>query len=782
MAFENIGIGGILTFESRGAVANMGMAQRAFHALGRTAAGVSAGVSKVGAGMAGLFGGLTMVGGAAIAGVGYGIQKWIRSGIDFNKEMETSELAIATILSTVKKTPLEGELLNAKQAMLDLNRVAAEAPGELTDIVGIFQQMAGPLTVGKADMQDMYKATKGTAILAGLLKRSFNDTGAAMSKLTAGQMEMGNDIHMMLKSMGLITESTAEWKALLPEQRVKRVMQMLKTFEGSGERVGKTWEATSSTTSSLIKMLAGSFTRKMFDNMTSGLTNFNDKFFKNQKMWLDKAGEFGAKFGQAIHFVVAQVKDVGADIVKLVRRVQKRFEGLGMTIDNSILKQIASVAVKVAAVAVAMSPVITVVGFLGSKLMAVASIASGLVSILSAVLIPLAPFIAGAAALFLLFRRDGEPVMQTFGRALAYIKEVGTSLWNGMQPGIKALTAAFYTARDAARSMWEHIQPGLEHLKQSLAGLVTFAGQVFTTLFNMASKTVAAMASIWATIEPGVSKIFNALSKFVHTLVDGLNYLWPKVAAILEPIWNVILDVFQALAKVFNKLMEFMAPIIDGLTWLWKEILIPVAGFVLDVFGPIVVAAFKAIGAAVEAVLFVIGKVIDGMKWLAEKAGAILGKVKDGLGAAKDFLFGGPSMIEMMQAMKKSTADVNAMVNQTADNLAFQMGLAKLAAMGAQEVVMMVAQGLASLYNDTLKPIAETGLQLMNVFKGDAEIQAKQPDVKVDVNVNNKSTMCVNGRNLAVAQGAYETEVSERSGFNRTPWQTQRVQITGVKP
>lgn len=95
---------------------------------------------------------------------------------------------------------------------------------------------------------------------------------------------------------------------------------------------------------------------------------------------------------------------------------------------------------------------------------------------------------------------------------------------------------------------------------------------------------------------------------------------------------------------------------------------------------------------------------------------------------------------------------------------------------------MLVAKGLQELYNDTLKPIVDTGLKVLNAFTGEAEIKAKQPDVKVDVNVNNKSTMCVNGRNLAVAQGQYETEVAERSGFNRTPWQTQRVQITGVKP
>jgi phage-related protein len=790
VAFENIGIGGVLSFDSRAAVTNMSLAERAFNTLGRAAAGVQAGVAKVGSGLSSAFGGLATIGTGAIVGVGAGIAKWVHEGISFNKEMEISEISIATILAAIKKTPLSSELETAKTAMTDLTRVAAEAPGELSDIISIFQLMVGPMTVGKATMEDIFKSTKGTAILAGALKRPFNDTAQAMSKLAAGNLELGSDIHLMLKSMGLLKEETAEWKALLPEQRAKRILEILQAFEESGKLVGQTWEATSSTTSSIMKEMAGAFTRKLFDNMTKGLTSFNDKFMNNRKEWLGTAARIGEAFGSAIQFVGATLRGFVEFAVAQVNRIQGAFDKLGTVVDRSVLERFAEIGLQIGITAVALSPVITIVGFIGSKLMAVVSIVSGLASILAAVAVPLLVIVGIVGGLFMLFRREGETPMQTLGRALDKVREIGERLWAAVQGSMDTLRGAVGQLQASFQALWSGIQPGLESARSAIAGIVEFMVRLVEHLIPILASLFAGMVRVFEALRPGIEAVFNGVMKVVNVVVEGLNYILPKIMAVLRPIIEVLISVGEKIAMVFGKIMSALEPVFNALAYVLKEIIFPVAGWLIDTFGPVFVAIWKAVGWVVNKILDGIGLLIDGVKavlgvvggalkaafefirdivkWIADKLSWVADKVswvgKKLGGIASKLGFGGGGAlktamdaIKNQQAAKNGGKDFWTMAQEAKDKAVADQQAAAKAAIG--------------------KPTAAVN----TAITGSADIKAKQPDLNVAVKVENKSTMCVDGRNLAVAQGKYETEVSERSGYNKTPWQNQRVQITGVK-
>lgn len=799
MALENIGLGGVLSFETRGAISNMSAASRAFQVLGNSAQRATSSVNRMASG----FSAFNFVGAAGLMAGTAAVGSWIKSGIEFNGTMETAELSIATIMGIVTKTPLADNIDKARIAVSKLNVIAAQTPGELTDVSKVFQSMTGPILSAGGSMDDLFNQTKGVMIMAGALKRPFQQAGQDMAKLANGAFEAGNDLHLALRSMGLLKETTQQWKALLPEQRLKRMNEILGAFAEAGERVQQTWEAQSSTFKSIVKQVAGAFTRNMFDQMKTSVGGINDAFFKNSEAILKRANEMGAQFGKVIGFFADQVRKFAATIQRTFNRIQMLMDRLGVSIDMEVVKKVAAVASQFLLVMAAVSPVITVVGFLGSKIMALWSIVSGLGGLLAALAPILLPVAAIVGGIFLLFRKGNEGPVAFFMRAMEAIKKFAIGLYNDMKPGLDALHAA-------------------------AVGVFTFIKTALVEIGVIARMLFDGFARAFEAIRPGLMVLFNAVAKFIKVIVDGINLIFPKIMAVLRPVMEVLMDIGVALARMWGKILSLLGPVFDLMSYIFKEILFPIGAWLVDTFGPVFVFLWQVVGAIIEGVADAIGFIADVLKfvgellvgafklawegikavvdaiasvigwiadklsfigdalsWVADKVGGVVGKVGDAIGAVGDFLFGGSSILDLYQQQmnktKQSAEEMGAAVERAvfATNLAMMQ--AKLSAMSTQEVVAGIVSMVENLYAATVEPFAKLGAQVINMV-ADAKIVAKQPDVKVDVNVANKSTLCVNGRNLAVAQSDYETEVSERAGFNKTPWQTQRVQIAGVDP
>jgi len=767
MAFENIGIGGVLDFESKRAVTNMGTAERAFGSLGRAADSARAGISKVGTGLQGALGWMSTLGVGVLAGVGVAVHKFVSDGMQFNNEMEGAGLAIATIMSTVKKTNLEDELRVVPETMLQLNKVAAEAPGELTDIVGIFQQMAGPMAAGQASMEEMLFATKGTAILAGLLKRSFNDTGAALSKLTAGQYEAGNDILMMLKSMGLIKETTQEWKALLPEQRVKRIGEILKTFEASGARVGQTWEAQKGTFTSMIKMLGGAFTKPLFENMKTSVASINEAFMKNTKGYLEAFERAGRKLGAIIGFIDRNVREFVADTAAGIRKVISLFDMLGLRVDGGAMKSIGGIAVKITAAVIAISPLLTIIGFVGSKIAAIATLAQGLFMVISAIAAPLLIIAGIATGLFMILRHEGESFTDTIMRFWDYIRTLGAELWAPIADSLPDILLAFEQLKVAGAKLWAGVQPGLEAFRSVLDQVVGLVVTLWEGIAPILATIFAGAVRVFEALRPGIEAIFNGVMKVANAVMLGINYIVPKLMPIIHALVEGVMFLGEKAGMLFSKIANALSPLLSAIEYIFLKILWPILGFLIDVFGPVFIAAWKV-------VVWVVGKLVDALGWVIDAIGWLIGAV----GGALKWAFEG--IVTIIQWIGDKIMWLVGKITWVYDKT---VGLLK-----SLNQMLTDTEGIDEIVTgnqkamEMLKPEVKNTAEIAKAVTGTAEIKASKPDVNVNVDIKNNATMCVNGRNLAVAQSAYETEVAERSGFNKTPWQTQRVQIQGVKP
>lgn len=821
MAFENIGLGGVLSFDSSGAVSSMSVAERAFGSLGGAANRVVHSVGRIGAGLSSF----QLMGGLGVAGIVAGFHSLVETGMEWNKYVEMTRISIGTITAAVTKTPLADNIKNADKILEHLNVVATQTHVETSQVVDSFSMLVGPLLGAGASMKDIYEYTKSTTIMASALHQPVNRATLSIAKLAGGVMMSRDRTIGLLQQMHLLTETSQQWAAYLPEQRLKRMKEIFATFNASGEYLQHTWEAQASSAKSFFKIMAGRFTKGMFSQGNDALSKFNQAFMDNQDEWLEKLEKFGNVFASIITWMKNEAMSFYGRIQTVISWIQDKLDYFDDDRLPGIGKVVAHIVAQFMLMATAMSPIISVVGFIVGKVMALWEIAMGLLGVLSALAVPLLIVGAIAGAVFLLFRREGEGVAEFLGRAFNYVKEIVLGLWDSIMEVVNSLSGTFAQAEKTAQDFWAGIQPGLQEFREGVEGLVDLFMQLWHESAIVIGKVITAVGKIIEGLRPGLEVIFNGIMEVFNAAVESVNYLFPKIMAVLEPIFDVIASIAVKIAQVVGKLVSLMRPGFDAIAWIVRDVIMPAAGWLIDTFGPIIVTIFQMVGA-------VLGKIGDFIMWMVDGIKMLEGVLKDGVlwamdklgisagdvaavgdhvkqifidigkqiadmvsGPLKDFydistagasaLFGfikDTSIIGIVQGVKDLTEDANQSSFNYFDMIATQLQIAKLAAMSTSELITFIAQNLAKMYEEYAKPIVDAGLSIVQSFTGLMDIKTTQPVVKIDNTLNLNATMCVNGRNLAVAQTAYTAEVGERSGYTNDPYQTQRVQISGVRP
>lgn len=828
MAFENIGIGGVLSFESRGAVANMENASRAFNSMHGAAARFSAGMGNVASGLRRLSVGGGIIG--MLGGLSFGAL--LHEGIAFNQMMQSATLSVATILSAVTKTPLADNIELAGKEMTKLNIIAAETPGELGDVIDIFSRLTGPILAAGGDMKTLEDTTKATAIMAGTLHLDFKQTAHAMSLLAGGTMRHGENLIQMLHSMGLLHESTQEWKALLPEQRLKRIKEIMDAFGASGERVGQTFEAQYSTVKSIAKVLLGAFTKGAFENAAKRFGVISKAFFENQDAAVAFAASLGTGLTMATEFLVSEFIDLGHVVMRVWRTmngffhsVQDRIESIGYVLDMDVIKRIAHIAFQFVAVSVAASPILAIVGGIGTRIAAVAQIALGLGQIilsigqfiLAGLSLPLLGVGAVIFGVFMAFRRDGESVMETLQRGFEMLRAGALAVWDAVQLIGPYLVSAFHLIVDSLSALWIGIQPGLAMIGQALVKIGQMVVEILAAVMPVIGRIIVGAVQVFEVLRPGLEAVFNAVAKIVLAVVNALSVLLPKLLPIIRPIVDILLKLAVVAAAVISKIFEVIGPILESIANMFTSYVLPVLSWVLDTFGPVLSAAFQLVGDVLNIVMSILSPLIDAISWVIDKVGGPFTDVWNAVGEVFQWL-GDIIQKYIIEPLKdafgwvvKIIGGVADAVSEVSDYLGDGTMAGKEEAKAEQVTKQLewmnahpeyqagfsaVDQALkASGYNPQLVDEDTTG---DGVDMSPAAVAARKakwgvvntdvtqnvkttPDVNVSVDVNNKTDLCVDGRKMSAATARHETEINERSGFSETPWQTRRVQVTGTR-
>lgn len=735
MPFENIGIGGVLSFDSGRAVTNMGSARTSFLNLRRSADALKMSMGRVSQGIAKF----NLVGGAMGAVAGISLGALVKQGIDFNDMMQSSRIAIAGILSETTGRGFDESINIAEASMKRLVKISAEAPGDLRDVLGIFQLMIGPSVTIGANMNQVMDMTKGTAIAAGFLKRNFTDVGAAMSKLAAGQIEMGNDIHRMIKSMGFLPEQTDEWREMLPEKRLQRMQEIIGKFSKYGDQVGNTFDALKGTMQSIKLTILSAFTKGVFERLTKSMIRINDVFTENQARIEGMAMALGDKLGAAFDFVTEQsrifgrsVRAVFGHITRAVNATNSLLSRFNVTLDKGTVKTLAGIAFQFIAWVALIAPVLAIGGKFIGMISGLFSIVQGVGGALMAISGPLLIITGLAAALFLLFRKEGETPMQTLGRAFDGLISVAATLKEAWKPVLDTLMGAFENVRSAISSASISVDPLRTGLTSLGTGVMTILTGVVPVIQNIIQWVGRIMATITAVANPVIG-IVGTVFDLVGSLVSTM---FPKVMSILNPIISLVMSVVNSVAAAAGSILKVVGDIVAIAAALIKRYVFPVVGYVIDVLSPALSSVFEAIG-------LIINTVIDSLKWLFDQMGKVTGWIRSKLT---------PSLDEANAKAGALTKPAGAAVEATRNK--------------------SIAEGAANKALEGQKKVAE--------LAAPPRPEDKQPviDFNAILKVDNK--MQVDGRHVSAASARHKTEISERTGFNQAPWQRQLVQVAGA--
>ncbi len=808
MSLENVGIGGILTFNGQQAVSGMQAATSATGRLEAKQSMLSIAAAKVGGAFSGL-GSMATKAGLLMAPIGAAFAFGERYAMQFEKAMSGVKAVAGATAGEMAQLTLAAKKFGAKStfdpvevagAMEELARAGFSATETLSAVPGVLAAAAAegmPL----AQAAEIIGATlRGMGLEADQSTRVADVLALASAKSNASIVDLGESMKYAAaqsKVMGIDLETTVGMLGLAADSGLK-----------------------------------GSIGGSSFAAMLTKLA----KPSKEANKWL-----------QANNIEMTKTASGGLDIIAVIKQINTAIEKEG-----DVMKKGALLA--------------EVFGDRGKK--AFGAIATGIQSGKIDTIVDDLQKAAGAAEKMASTRLEGvlgtlkqignagkALVIEFFGglvtKAGPGLKEIGTAFGNivnivqDLQAGVgksRSQLEAEYgpTVVAIAYGIVEAIQTISETIGQVKAAFVSFfqkvTGEASPNMIQQITKWVVIMLSVAAAAGP-ILLAFGALVSFIMTaVVPALEYIGYVVGAalilpfttfgqvamlvfagmksegestgdVLGRMWNVAIQGGQwfmdnIITPMVAMFMSEVKPAIDsvGKKWTaftasakttWQELFGGVVRTV-QALSPLFSAVFKIlakiVGMYVSYVVTLFGYILDAVKpvfnavkeiglWIVNSLLKALQQVikfavkgADALGLTKD----SPIWVELADFASQKMPDISSGSGQT-DNVKAAQGLGKVSAVPQQTFDP----------NNVGENDPRLAADLAAINKGYLN---KQPNVDVNVNVDDqrkldiKNCMTVDGREMAVAQGRHKQEINERAGFRATPWQRRQIAEQGAAP
>ena len=283
-------------------------------------------------------------------------------------------------------------------------------------------------------------------------------------------------------------------------------------------------------------------------NTTPALRKFGSQFTIAGRAIQQTAGPALHSFGAAVATVGTAAKGVGGRVVNVLAKV-------GAPIASIFSPLMPAVTGIGSALGAAFGPVL---GFLG----------------------PIAAVVGIAAGVFLLLRKRGESVGDTF-------KRIGGGLVGGIMAAVGALPALFAQAKEAIKPLIEGIlavsEPIAEVFQQVVGGLLPIIGSVAKLIFGVigsVAKAVFALAggllkAVGAVLRPVMSlvrHVFPLVKAFFTIQATVLKIGVVIVGALAKALGRLVLPIVEKIGDWFSKFGPMLRPIGDILLWPFKKL------------------------------------------------------------------------------------------------------------------------------------------------------------------------------------------------------------------
>lgn len=805
MGLENVGIGGVLTFNGAQAISGMAGATAASDRLTKSQGLLSGVVSRLGSGISGM---ASVAGhlGFALSPISAGFAFAEKYALDFEKQMSAVKAVAGASAGEMAKLTLAAKQLGAKssfdpievaQGMEELARAGFDANETLTAIPGVLAAAAAEGMPLAQATEIVTSTLRGMGLAADQSSRVADVLALASAKTNASIADLGESMKYAAaqsKIMGIDLETTVGILGLASDAGLK-----------------------------------GSIGGSSFAAMLTKLA----KPSKEANVWL-----------KANNIEMKKTATGGLDIISVVKQINTALSKQGDVMKKgALLAEIFGDRGKKAfgalTTGIESGKIDTIVDDLRKAKGAADQMAS---TRLEGVLGTLKQMWNAAKALSIELLGgligDAGPglkqIGQTFGNIVNVVQELQAGVAGNRQeleakygPTVVAIAYGIVDAIKTIRETIARVRVAFQDFFER------FLGQESPDMIQSITKWIVLMVAVAAAAGPillGFAGFITFLSSTVVPIIEGLGYAILGIAGAFTQVGLIAGAVFFAMhaeGESFGDTMSRMWGIVTDaanyfrdnaitpLVQMWEQRVTPAietmklkfAIFAADahakaqqLFGGIIMAV-QFLEPLFHAVFHVIGVIITtfaqgaatAFGWIADAAGVVFGVVKEiGLWLIEN-------VVNALQKVVKLAVKAADALGMTKDSPMW----ADLAAFASQpEFHLTDAAGkLAAVKaaNNAGKPVvtperppeAQDAMLAKDIAGNVAMLKASgsgAPPVNVKVDVEDKrqldikNCMTVDGRSLSVAQGRHKQEINERAGFRATPWQRRQIAEQGAAP
>jgi TP901 family phage tail tape measure protein len=398
----------------------------------------------------------------------------------------------------------------------------------------------------------------------------------------------------------------------------------------------------------------------------------------------------------------------------------------------------------------------------------------------------IATFIGGVATAIGAFQKGGKPAAKTLNK----IGHSGAMMAEGISDGITLVrkgVAFLITTFDKLKSKIAASVGGDgirtiakigtllvvagAAMAPVLAGLVSFGFIVTTVIIPAVAGIKAALIGVFTFLTGPVGlAIAAAVILFIifrDEIMAVLLGIKQGFMANIEPVAQIFGEVFDEIKLAFGDLMSIFSDGTQGTQTDWIE--------VGRTIGAVLAAFAQALGVVIKFgvtqwrhFIAIVRTAVQGVKMIF--SGDIIAGFKKLSGALLDFVLDPlRKIVAAMIAMADAIPGAGDLVPKGIRTFA------KEGISGAAKIAPRPKPGAGALAAGALGKAADKDAAAAGPPRVDVTVPAAKP-AKVEV----KTSLMVEGREVALAQSSHTKEVSERAGFKATPWQRRLALEHGV--
>jgi hypothetical protein len=415
-----------------------------------------------------------------------------------NQTVEDTTLSIASMYAEIERTSTFREATQAANGLYrQMELLAVSSPGTAANIADAFSMAFGPMRRAGVEMNTLLNFSRDAVAVASALRIDLPQVARDIGMMATGVA--GTDVRTfrMLRSMGMITETTEEWNQLALRQPGRIAERMVSIFQRLGqqsaEAFGRTWTGLTSAFQDIMTFFARAYSAPGFRVLQRELSRVNEFLLKYRPGIEKILTGFGGRMARVLTRIARMLAMIFA-------RLNDNLETAGRHIDAAIanFNRIRPIIRTMLIGAIAMKAAATAIGI-------AFTIAGGLISVLGPMITTLVPLLGGGGGLAAVLGIGGAGAATAAGGAVA---AGGATAATGGIAAIIALLAP------------------LAVLQGALSGL--------------------------AILIPIVTSVFVAIRRHGDEFAEVLSGVGPMLWEIVENFWRALVSLYEAVSPALE--------------------------------------------------------------------------------------------------------------------------------------------------------------------------------------------------------------------------------------